>query len=139
MESSVVTSAKTNVEIIQENVSEFLKGNIAHIINNCTDDVVWSTYKIPGIALTETFYGKEGVQQYFQLLNNSIAFTSFTAKEFLSQGNLVVVLGQTTGVVKATGKPFDYNWSMQMRLKDGKTYEYFICADSYQIFKSFQE
>ena len=139
MESSTLTSAKTNVEIVQENISEFLKGNIAHIVNNCTDDIVWSTYKIPGIPLTDTFHGKEGVQEYFQLLNDAIQFTSFAAKDFLSQGNLVVVLGQTTGVVKSTGKSFDYYWCMQLRLKDGKTYEYFISTDSYQIFKSFQE
>ena len=139
MESSTLTSAKTNVEIVQDNISEFLKGNVAHIINNCTDDVVWSSYKIPGVPLTNTFHGKEGVQEYFQLLKDSIQFTSFTAKEFLNQGNLVVVIGQTTGVVKSTGKSFDYNWSMQLRLKEGKTYEYFINTDSYQIFKAFQE
>jgi ketosteroid isomerase-like protein len=139
MENSTITSAKTNVEIVQENISEFLKGNIAHIINNCTDDVVWSSYRVPGIPLSDTFHGKEGVQEYFQQLSSSINFTSFSAKEFLSQGNLVVVLGNTTGVVKTTGKSFEYSWCMQLRLKDGKTYEYFINTDSYQIFKSFQE
>ena len=139
MESTMITSTKTNVEIVQENISEFLKGNIAHIINNCTNDVVWSSYKVPGVPTTDTFHAKEGVQEYFQLLAEEINFTSFTAKEFLSEGNLVVVLGSSTGLVKTTGKSFDYSWCMQLRLQDGKTYEFFINADSYQIFKVFQE
>jgi ketosteroid isomerase-like protein len=139
MENATISAVKTNVELVQENISEFIKGNIPYIIDKCTDDVKWSTYKIPGLSFSDTFYGKEGVQEYFQLLNDAISFTSFTASEFLSQGNRVVVLGRSSGIFKTTGKSFENEWCMNLKLKDGKTSEYFLYTDSYQVYKGMQE
>ena len=138
METTSATT-KNNVQVVQQGFNEFLKGNIAGILTLCTEDVKWDTYKVPNAPFTGSFSGKEGVQQYFYQTAQTIQFTSFQPKEFIANANRVMVLGNNSGTVKATGKSFDVGWCCSFLLREGKITEFFFFTDSYDIYKNFQE
>ncbi len=130
MGNTTVISTKSNLQNVQEGFDNFAKGNISEIVNKCTDDVVWGIYKNPDIEPSGNYYGKEGVQEFFSKLAQNVQYTSFEPKEFIVQGDRVIVFGHQTATVKKTGKTFDHDWCMSFKLKDGKTQRYFAFVDT---------
>ncbi len=98
--------------------------------------MLWGTYKVPDVPATGSFHGKEGVQEYFSQLGQALNFTSFEPREFIAQGDRVLVLGHNSGTVKATGKTFDNDWCFSFKLREQKIAEYFAFVDSYQFYKN---
>ncbi|HEX6333152.1 MAG TPA: nuclear transport factor 2 family protein [Flavisolibacter sp.] len=135
METSVAT--RSNLQIIQEGFADFAEGNIRGIIDLCADDVAWGGYKIPGVDLSGYFYGKEGVEDFFNRLSSEIDMTEFEPKEFIAQGDVVVVLGHEAGKVKVTGKTYEQDWCGVFRLKNGKVQSCFQFSDTYEFAKAF--
>jgi uncharacterized protein len=135
METSIAT--RSNLQVIQQAFDDFAKGNIPAIINTLTDDVRWSSFKIPGAAMSGNFFGKEGAQEFFKHLNEQIKFSLFEPREFIVQGDSVIVLGHQAGIVKSTGKSFDHDWCFSFKMKHGKVHSYFAFTDSYEQAKAF--
>jgi uncharacterized protein len=135
METSIAT--RSNLQVIQQAFNDFAKGNIPAIIDTLADDVRWGSFKIPGAAMSGNFFGKEGVQEFFKHLDEQIRFSVFEPREFIVQGDSVIVLGHQAGIVKSTGKSFDHDWCFSFKMKGGKVQSYFAFTDSYEQAKAF--
>lgn len=135
METSV--STRNNLQIVQQAFTDFSNGNIPAIIKQCTEDVVWGSYKVPGVSFSGQFFGKEGVQEHFKELAENVDFTVFEPREFIAQGDTVMVLGHQSGVVKSTGKRFDSDWCFSFKMNEGKLQRFFAYVDSYESYKNF--
>lgn len=107
------------------------------LVNLCADDVAFGEYSNPHVKPSGYFYGKEGVLEYFQQVNEHMRFTLFEVKEFIGQGDRVIVLGHHAGVVKSTGKSFASDFCMRFTVRDGKIRDYFGFEDSYQLAQAF--
>jgi ketosteroid isomerase-like protein len=72
------------------------------------------------IPFAGTRHGHEGVAEYFSLLDENLEFEQFEAREFVAQGDTVVVVGFERGVSKATGHTIEQEWAHVYTLRDGK-------------------
>jgi ketosteroid isomerase-like protein len=72
---------------------------------------------IPGAG---TRHGHEGVAEYFSLLDENLEFEQFEPREFVAQGDTVVVVGFERSVSKATGHTIEQEWAHVYTLRDGK-------------------
>jgi ketosteroid isomerase-like protein len=125
-----LTQFRTNVEIVQHAYADFESGNINGIINACTNDVVWIIPENPGVPITGTFEGKEGIRNFFDALSDNVEYSYFKPKEFFNDKEVVIVLGHQTGKVKKTGKTFNHDWCMVFRLRANKMYHYYAYVDT---------
>jgi hypothetical protein len=82
METTTATT-KNNVQVIRQGFNDFLKSNIDGILTLCTEDVKWSTYKVPNAPFTGSFSGKEGVQQHFYQTSQTVQYTPFSQRSIL--------------------------------------------------------
>lgn len=128
METTIV--AKSNLQIIQQAFDDFSKGNIPGILEACAEDVIWGSYKNPDVPYAGTFFGKEGVLEFFTNLAATIHYSNFEPQEFFAQDDTVFVLGHHTGTVKNTGKSFDHDWCLNFKMNNGKVQHYFAFIDS---------
>lgn len=133
------TLTKNNVQLIQEAFENFSKGNIPGIMESCADDIIWGSYNNPTVPYAGLFYGKEGVLEFFTNLGSNLNYTAFEPREFISQGDTVIVLGRHAGTVKKTGKSFDHDWAMHFKVKDGKVQKYFAFVDSLEQANAFKD
>ena len=136
METTIAT--RSHLGTIQQAFTDFANGRINSIIDICTDDVKWSTYKVPGAASSGSFFGKEGVEEFFVKLGAEIVFSIFEPKDFIVQDDMVVVFGYNVGTVRSTGKSFSHEWCFSFRMVNGKVKEYFAYIDSYEQAKAFR-
>jgi ketosteroid isomerase-like protein len=137
METSIAT--RSNLQIIQQAFANFAEGKISAIVDVCAEDVVWGSYKVPGIDITGSFFGKEGVQEFFTRLGEQIHYSYFEPKEFIVQGDTVIVLGHHTGTVRSTGRSFDHDWCFSFKMRHGKLQQYFAFTDTYEQARAFSK
>lgn len=101
--------------------------------------MIWGSYKNPDVPYAGTFFGKEGVVDFFTKLGETVHYTYFEPKEFISQEDTIIVLGHHTGTVKGTGKSFDHDWCFHFKMHNGKLQSYFAFIDSLEQAKTFRD
>ena len=128
METALTTTS--NVQIIRQSFENFIKGNIPPIIDTCADDIIWGSYKNPDVPASGTFYGKEGVMEFFLELAKEVNYTNFEPREYITEGDNVVVLGHQTAIVKSTGNTFDHDFCFHIQMRNGKLQRFFAYVDT---------
>ena len=63
--------------------------------------------------------GRHGVRKFFQTILRSLTITTFHTKEFITDGNIVVIIGFESGTVNATGKSFRNEWAQKYVVQNG--------------------
>lgn len=121
-----------NVRIVQEAYESFKRGDIQALLGTLADDIEWTT---PGptntLPLAGQRRGREQVAEFFSLLDETQESQHFEPKEFIAQGDTVVVLGNYRWRVKSTGRTIESDWVHVFTVRDGKTMnfrEYFDTA-----------
>lgn len=99
----------------------FGNGNIAGVLDQCADDVVWdvSGHQMPGITKT-VHKGKAGVGRFFTELGGAAQFTKFEPRRFFADGDMVIVLVYAEITSKVDGNSYAINATHQFNFKNGK-------------------
>ena len=113
-------SDQTNVAVVQQAYEAFGRGDIPAFLEFLTGDVEWTTQGPSVIPFAGTFRGREGVEEFFTLLDETLEFEQFEPRKFIGQDDTVVVLGYERDVVKQTGRGFEEEWAHVYTLRDGK-------------------
>jgi ketosteroid isomerase-like protein len=109
-----------NVELVQQCYAAYGKGDIEQIIGCMTPDVDWELADVPGVDFSGKRHGCDQVREFFRLNGEQQTVRDFAPREFIAQGDKVVVLGHGAWTVKATGLDFESDWAHVFTLRDGK-------------------
>lgn len=123
----------SKIQIVQQCYAEFGKGNPQGVLNLLTDDVAWIDPGYPEIPYAGKRKGKNEVRQFFGEMAKTVTFTNFEPKDFMCDGNNVIVSGFFTGKGNNTGKAFETEWVMIWRVEDDKIAHYQAYIDTYNI------
>jgi ketosteroid isomerase-like protein len=111
---------RTNVDVVQATYEAFGRGDIPALLDLLTDDVEWTLQGPSAIPFAGPRRGREGVAEFFSLLGDTIEFQQFEPREFVAQGDTVVVVGFERNLIKPTGRTFEQEWAHVYTLRDGK-------------------
>jgi len=123
-----------NTAIIQEMYAAFGRGDIATLLDHCTEDIVWNgVYGCgPQVPFTGERRGKAAVAEFFKLVSETEKFEAFEPKDFIATGDIVVTLGHYTSQTHI-GKRFDGDFAMVFHLRDGRVARFQEFCDSLGI------
>jgi uncharacterized protein len=110
----------TNSDIIRSAYDAFVRGDLDGVLSTLDENIDWVT---PGPSELRTAghrRGREEVALFFQTLNEILQFERFEPLEFIERGDRIVVLGEDTVRVRATGQTVDYDWAHVFEMRDGK-------------------
>jgi len=113
-------NAQENKQLVQEAYQLFLKGDIPGLLARCLDDAEWSSPEMEFVPFSGTFHGKRGIAELLSKLDASTQTLRFEPREFIAEGDKVIVLGEASWLVKATGRRFDTPWIHVITMRDGK-------------------
>lgn len=82
--------------------------------------------------------GPEQVGQFFSRLSQAVEIHQFEPKDFVAQGDRVIVMGDEKATVKSTGRSFTKEWAHAWTLRDGKIVELREYHDTSAIVEAFQ-
>lgn len=127
-----------NVQIVQDVYKNFGQGNVPGILAHFDKDVVWVRPGAPDIPICGTFNGHEGMIKFLTLVSQNVKIDSFVPKQFLGNGDTVIVIGEDTAKAIPTGKNYTTHWIQLFILKDQKIVEGRAYIDTLQIAKAFK-
>lgn len=125
-------SEQDNINVVRHIYGLFGQGDIAGLLKQFADDIAWETPGAPGVPYAGRFKGRDQVARFFDGLGKTAEFSSFEPREFIGQGDQVVVLGHYTGKGRSTGRSFSSPWAMVFTVNNGKVtkfHEYFDTAN----------
>lgn len=111
-------STEQNVQTVKTFFATINRGDSEALLAVVADDIEWV---IPGRdwPLAGTYRGHTGLADLLETASRSLE-TSTEPREFVAQGDRVLVVGVATGKVKATNKPFVDDWVFALTVRDGK-------------------
>jgi len=120
-----------NIETVKHAFADFAQGNIAGILNECTDDITWSSWNNANVPFAKTYTGKAGAAAFFADLGNEVTYTAFEPGDFYDCGDRVFAKVYHSAIVKATGKTFAHEALMEFVFRGEKISSFFAYVDSH--------
>ena len=118
--------ATENIETVKAIYDAFGRGDVAAILDRCTDDVDWGAESALEIAPWHGIkHGKAGVPQFFEGIAQTGSVTEFTPLSFAGNedGDVMVVI-RFAFTVNDTGKDLAMNLHHHWRFRDGRVAHY---------------
>ena len=109
-----------NLDVIRQGYGAFGRGDINALLELFDEQINWVTPGPPELATSGRRTGRQEVAEFFASVNKVFDIQRFQPKEFIAQGDRVVVLGDETAGVRATGKLLELDWVHVFTLRDGK-------------------
>jgi hypothetical protein len=121
-----------NTKIVQAGYAAFGSRNIPALLDLLDDSIVWQ-----GVVGSQSHvlpsgvrHGKSAVAEFFRLIDEHQTFHAFEPRQFVAQGDTVVVLGHYNISHKSTGGKVDTDWVMVFKLANGKIVRFQEFSDS---------
>jgi len=112
--------AQDNTQLVQQAYEHFQTGNIQALLSLCAGDIVWQLPEIAHVPFAGKRHSREQVGQFFTSLGEEQDVLAFEPKEFIAQGDEVVVLGHYAWRVKSTGRKFEADWAHVFTVHEGQ-------------------
>jgi uncharacterized protein len=111
-------SIEQNVQTVKDFFAAIDRGEKAALLALVAEDIEWI---IPGEdwPLAGTRHGHAGLADLLETASKTME-TSTEPREFVAQGDRVLVVGFARGKVKATNKTFEDDWIFAITVRDGK-------------------
>ena len=111
-------STEKNIQTVKDFFAAIGGGDKEGLLALIAEDIEWI---IPGEdwPLAGTRHGHAGLVDLLETASNSIE-TSTEPREFVAQGDRVLVVGFAKGRIKATNKTFEDDWVFAITVRDGR-------------------
>jgi uncharacterized protein len=131
-------SESSNVDIVKRGYDAFGRGDLDALLDLFEDGIEWVTPGPPELPSAGRRRGKQEVAEFFQTLSEMFTFERFEPKQFVAQGDTVVVFGDDRVRIKATGSPFDFDWVHMFEFRNGKVARFREYGDMTAIVSGFR-
>ncbi len=115
-----------NIDIVKQAYDAFQRGDIPAVLDRLSPDIDWEA----GVGLGDKVpiggrrRGLDQVARFFTTLNENQTFEQFEPREYIAQGDRVVVLGYYKATVKHTRRPMSSEWAMVFTVRNGKVTQF---------------
>ena len=112
-------STEKNVQIVKNFLAALGRRDKQDLLPLCAEDIEWI---IPGEdwPLAGTRRGHAGLEDLFRTHDEKVETSFMEPREFIAQGDRVLVVGFATGRIKATNKTFEDHWVFAITVRNGK-------------------
>lgn len=113
-----IVTIESNIQTVKNFFAAMGGGDKGALLDLVAEEFEWI---IPGKdwPLAGTHHGHAGLADLLETASKSIE-TSTEPREFVAQGDRVLVIGFAKGRIKATNKTFEDDWIFAITVRDGK-------------------
>jgi hypothetical protein len=127
-----------NRQIVEQAYANFKAGDIKTLLQSMTDDVTWKLPEIENVPFAGKRQGRGAVGEFFSTLASLQDARSFEPREFIAQGDKVVVLGHYVWEIKANGRIYESDFADVFTVRGGQIAAFHEYSDSAAAAKAFR-
>ena len=109
-----------NLDVVRRGYDAFGRGDINALLELFDDQIQWVTPGPSELATSGRRTGRQEVGQFFALVNELFDVLRFEPKEYIAQGDRIVVLGTEAARVRSNGKMLELDWVHVFTMRTGK-------------------
>lgn len=128
---------KENTALVQQGYKLFTQGDIPGLLKLMSPNVTWELPKLENVPFTGKFQGVDGVGRFFTALTGAMDILKYEPREFIAQGNKVVVLGESRYRVKNQRDEIDDKWVDVLTVENGQVTRYEQYGNTAQLERAF--
>lgn len=112
-------STQENIQIVKDFFAAIARGDKQGLLALCDEGIEWV---IPGKdwPLAGTHRGHAGLEDHFRNASETMETSLLEPREFVAQGDRVLVIGFAKGRIKATNKAWEDHWVFAITVRNGK-------------------
>lgn len=112
-------NVQENVQIVKDAFAAIGRGDRQGLLALFAEDIEWV---IPGEKwpLAGTHRGHAGLANLFKTQSETMETSLLEPREFIAQGDRVLVLGFARGKIKATNRTWEDDWVFAITVRNGK-------------------
>ena len=130
---------RSNTDIVRNAYERFATGDIDGLLSLFHDDIDWTVPEIENTTFGGSRHGLDAVKEFFTQLQEDEEISEFEPREYIAQGNRVVVLGHSTATARSTGRTYSTDWVHVLGLSEGKITTFQEFFDNALATKAFQK
>jgi ketosteroid isomerase-like protein len=130
--------AQQNTELVRQAYAAYGRGDVNGMLACMSPQIEWEIPGVPAIRFTGKRHGTDQVADYFRLAGEQLAVREFAAKEFIAQGDKVIVLGHGAWTARATCQDFESDWVHIFTIRDGRIAAFREFMDVHVALEAFQ-
>src|SRR5687768_15261530 len=128
-----------NTLILRECYEKFVAGDIPEMLEHFSEDIVFIVPEVENAPYGGIWHGKKAVAEFFTVLAEAEDINDFEAREYIADGDRVVVLGRSISTVRSTGRHYSTEWVHIHTLKEGKVTSFTQYFDTAAALRAFQK
>ena len=126
-------SEQDNLDVVRRGYEAFGHGDIETLLSLFDEQIEWVTPGPAELATSGRRTGRQQVAEFFTVLSEMLEIQRFEPKQFIAQGDQVVVLGEDSACVRATGKVLEGEWAHVFTLRNGKVARFHEYLDTAEL------
>jgi uncharacterized protein len=130
-------SEQQNIELVRQAYAAYGRGEVDEVLACMAPQVEWELATVPSLDFTGKRRGSDQVAEFFRLAQEQRTVREFTPREFIAQGDKVVVLGHGAWTTCATGRDFESDWAHVFTVVDGRIAAFREFMDSHVAVEAF--
>ncbi len=119
-----------NTKVAEQLYDTFNSGDIEGFLNTFSEDASWNSPDMENVPLETTFTGRDNIGEFLTKIDEYEEFLKIEPKEFITQDNRVVVLGELHVRSKLTDKEYNSGFVHIIEVKDGKAISFLEYFDN---------
>ncbi len=134
-----MNTQQTNIQIVKDAYAAFGQGDMERLMKDFSEDIHWWVAGPSDvIPFAGEHRGREEVKRFFRILDQYQQTRTFQPKDFVAQGDQVIVLGHYHAQVKKTGRDFDYEWVHVFTLRGEKIAQFREYYDTAAVVEAYR-
>lgn len=129
---------EANKRVVRDGYNKFKNGDFRGFLKLCSPDIDWTVPEVENSPYTGPWHGRKSVEEFFSLMSDTQDITDFEPREFIAQGEKVVVLGRMTSTVRLTGRHYSTEWVHIFTIRNGKLNSFLEFYDTAAALRAFQ-
>ena len=117
-------------KVAEQLYETFNNGDVEGFLNTFSEDATWNSPDMENVPLESTFSGRDNIGKFLTEIDEYEEFLKIEPKEYIAQGNRVVVLGELQVRSKLTDKQYNSGFVHIISVKDGKAVSFLEYFDN---------
>ena len=131
-------SEHENRQVVEQAYVTFKAGDIPTLLQSMSENITWRLPEIENVHFSGKRQGRGAVGEFFSTLASLMDTRSFEPREFIAQGDKVVVLGHYVWQVKANGRTYESDFAHVFTVRGGQIVAFHEYTDSAAAAKAFR-